>query len=431
LIYWNLALRTQTPVPSPRGKQQDLRQALGGKHLGVTEWMRMNAGIEADGSNLPVSLQKGIFQMLAQLRSPQLFPLIWPNDGDEAAREVGMLGAVLGIAKEGFAVIPQGGLERLDPLPPGGHTFPGQPQHGLGQVYAISETLNTGGSAFHPMGTNMFALAAAENSSARSSGRVHVGATSEQMIYLLLSKQPLFLFFATAPGDTAPYAFIRLQDVAVRDVDPGDRRLVLAGKRKAMEGEVCSIDSGEPVSAAPTRMPFGDPRMPLTLCFILADGRYQPFDALWLELQFSTDEELEAWQEHLTCADSFPNRKGSRERVPNEKTPPLAASLQRPVARRAGATGASIGRAVPEQVCESRTGQEAGPAQPRTPPLCDPGGLGQCQASAGHANVDYVPTTPVEGMSLPSATIGHGPHTPGISREPLENIEDVSPRRAG
>merc|ERR1712079_505094 len=38
---------------------------------------------------------------------------------------------------------------------------------------------------------------------------------------------------------------------------------------------------------------------PLPLCFLLADGRFQQFEALWLELQFNTDEELELWTREL------------------------------------------------------------------------------------------------------------------------------------
>lgn len=266
------------------------------------------------------------------------------------------------------------------------------------------------------------------------------------MIYLLLSKPPLFLFFATAPSDVAPYAFIRLQDAAVRDVDPGDRRLVLGGKRKATEGEVTSLDASDPMPVA-SGQPFGDPRMPLTLCFILADGRYQPFDALWLELEFSTDEDLQAWQERLECACNPPSStKGPREQFPTEKTPPLAASLQKPMARGGVASGARGGPNGPNAQRSARPAtspllSQAGSDEdgPGAPPMFDPGGSSACQslppclAQTANANVDYAPTTPVEGMSVASVQISQVPQTPCMSRDQGELIEDVSlsPRRAG
>lgn len=146
-----------------------------------------------------------------------------------------------------------------------------------------------------------------------------------EAVWLTL-RYSMFLFLSSGPGDAAPYAFIRLQDAVLRDVDYTAHCLVLAGRPKAAgvgkENTSTSIDGGgvsrENTASGPgsaksqtdakvstsraSFQPFGDTRLPLPLCFLLADGRFQPFDALWLEIQFNSDEDLESWARELGAA---------------------------------------------------------------------------------------------------------------------------------
>lgn len=123
-----------------------------------------------------------------------------------------------------------------------------------------------------------------------------------ESVWLTL-RHGLFLFLSTNPNDKAPYAFIRLQDAVLRDVDHGGQQLVLAGRPKP-----AATVRAEQASAASNpekqHSPFGDSsaRLPLPLCFLMADGRFQPFEALWLEIQFDSDEGLETWARELGAA---------------------------------------------------------------------------------------------------------------------------------
>merc|ERR1712224_543186 len=60
--------------------------------------------------------------------------------------------------------------------------------------------------------------------------------------------------------------------------------------------EESSKDQPDTLSVAPSALP---------ICFLLADGRFQPFEALRLELQFDTEEELRVWATALwqVCGD--------------------------------------------------------------------------------------------------------------------------------
>merc|ERR1712151_443937 len=91
--------------------------------------------------------------------------------------------------------------------------------------------------------------------------------------------------------------------------------------------------------------PFGEtPRLPLVLCFLLPDGRFQPFNALWLELMFKTDSELEQWERELqnACQASAattlpkgvlvgPTRLSPAPKMPEPSTPPTEAADPGPI----------------------------------------------------------------------------------------------------
>ena len=144
-----------------------------------------------------------------------------------------------------------------------------------------------------------------------------MGGEEAEPVWLTLRFE-LVLFLSTSPSDVAPYAFLRLEDAVLREVDRESRHLILAGRPKAKVPEATEVgdkdDEGRTGAlgcSATGRYamssPFGDPaRCPLQICFLLSDGRFQAFAALWLELEFGCDEDLDNWEREITqaCASS-------------------------------------------------------------------------------------------------------------------------------
>lgn len=373
--------------------------------------MLLNAGLEADGSNLPVHVQKGIYQTIKQGPLSQLF------SSADSMKHTKPLLAALRPQAEGWATIPAGGLERMDPLPAGSYAFPGS-HNGLGHVYAISEMLSSSLAPLMPM--PIF-----------GPERTIRTEMSDQVIYMMLSSPPLFLFFATSPADVAPYAFIRLQDADVQDADPSDRRLILAGRKREMEGEVTSLDE-EPLPTSTSRRPFGDARMPLTVCFILADGRFQPLDALWLELQLPSEEEALAWQQRIAPR---------ALRVPGEERAPLGSAMTRGASRR-HSPGPSLrprgGERPSEPHWVAQVGLDADNVAPPPPDAAaDACVLPREMVGLDSVCLDLTPATPLDGLSVTSTAGSGGPTTPLWNRSRESDLGTVceklapSPRRAG
>lgn len=264
------------------------------KRLSRSEWLDLNMGIEADGGNVPVYVQKGIYQKINMGGTPQLLPdfsASSPPVSSERGDKNGVADETITV--KGWASIPHGGLERLDPLL---HTGGGAG----GLAHCIFSETSSSPSAGMPNGPGLVQ-------------RTHTVEGGGEAVWLTL-QYSLFLFLWASPSEPAPYAFIRLQDAVLRDVDYTAQHLVLAGRPKGraeLEKEAedfAKRSSGEdgpldPHSQTASRpLPFGDPRLPLPLCFLLADGRFQPFEALWLEIQFNIDEDLETWARELGAA---------------------------------------------------------------------------------------------------------------------------------
>jgi len=283
MLCWNLQTSSRA-----------LPTAVSPRRLSLSGWMDINTCLEADGTNIPAHVQKGIYNRLARQRMPELLPYHGPPPAFEAQNTASSSsGGSLNndACKEdnaslvqGWASIPQGGLERQDLAMQG--AFAG-PRHCI-----LSET-----SSAPIRGVAGMALPAPPAAKKEDAG---------EAVWLSL-RCSFFLFLSSSPSDPAPYAFLRLQDAVIRDVNHINRNIILAGRpsreRQRVKPVVTEVDINNSVS------PSSDTNalLPLTLCFLLADGRFQPFDAVWLELHFDTDQDLELWGRELGIACDWPH----------------------------------------------------------------------------------------------------------------------------
>jgi len=273
MLSWNLH-------PANRGVA--LPGSVSPRRLSFSGWLDMNVGIEVDGSNINVQVQKRVYNTIADGRSSELIP----NTQDEPTPSLGST-ALPGV--QGWASVPRGGLERHEPI------FYAA-TNGSGQRLAHCILSETSSGMPHqpyvPGGTPV------GQTPSRHQPRDEGG----EAVWLSLRFSAL-LFLSSGPNEVAPYAFIRMQDAVIRDVNHQNRHLILAGRPKSRSKAENSSGASKDTaggSAVLSRLPFGDSaRLPLPLCFLLADGRFQQFEALWLELQFNTDEELELWAREL------------------------------------------------------------------------------------------------------------------------------------
>uniref|UniRef100_A0A7S4TAY0 SEC7 domain-containing protein n=1 Tax=Alexandrium monilatum TaxID=311494 RepID=A0A7S4TAY0_9DINO len=272
MLHWNLHGTSKRPM---------LPGVVSPRKLSINGWMDMNAGIEADGASVPDQVQRGIYQLISQSEMPELHPSV---DSEVAP---GQPTPSASSTASGWASVPRGGLERYQPA-----LFAGGSGPNLSHC-VLSET--TG--------------APAVQGSLAGPARQQTNC-SEEAVWLSL-RYSLFLFLSSSPV-AAPYAFVRLEDAAVREVSRRHCHLILAGRPKvpdAKPGSQGASNVGDP--AALSRTPFGDSsRLPLPLCFLLADGRFQPFEALWLEFQFPTEAELDSWVQHLKAGAVSPALNG-------------------------------------------------------------------------------------------------------------------------
>lgn len=256
------------------------------RRLSFQEWHDTNANIEADGKSPSAIVQKSIFKLLSQEQCPELLPVRKSTQSKEDEIEANS-STRNAEDFQGWASIPPGGLERNDaPLPFGG---PSGSAGSSGPKLAHCILSETSSSFFqYPIGASPSQLHLPVDTTSYSD--------KGEAVWLTLRYRK-WLFLSAAPYDPAPYAFIRLKDSVLRDVSYEGRSLIIAGRRRIEEEQE---DSDLRIAG-----PFGDSaRHSLPLCFLLADGRFQPFEALWLELQFASPDELQMWAGVLGAAGS-------------------------------------------------------------------------------------------------------------------------------
>eukprot|EP00929_Paragymnodinium_shiwhaense_P032421 TRINITY_DN17962_c0_g1_i1.p1 TRINITY_DN17962_c0_g1~~TRINITY_DN17962_c0_g1_i1.p1 ORF type:complete len:802 (-),score=132.15 TRINITY_DN17962_c0_g1_i1:128-2533(-) len=317
MLFWNM-----------HGSAEDYPSAATLPRLSLNGWLDMNSNIEADGSDIPGGVLTRIFQKVSQCKSRQLLPLHVgyrprPRHDSATTSEISAPSAASGGSEaadtahitekpaapqvassprpdlmrasaierpppspemqrdavlKGWASIPSGGLERHEPT--------------LQGALAPSPLTDGRHSCAHGILSETSGM---ERERQEAAGH-------EEPVYLTL-RFSYILFLAASPTE-APYAFVRLQDAAFRDENAADNQIVLGGKLRRTfktgrpEGDTEKSAAGGSSARAPP--PFGESlRRPLPLCFLLADGRYQPFEAVWLELHFKSSEDFVNWRTEL------------------------------------------------------------------------------------------------------------------------------------
>eukprot|EP00928_Gymnodinium_smaydae_P087368 TRINITY_DN71638_c0_g1_i1.p1 TRINITY_DN71638_c0_g1~~TRINITY_DN71638_c0_g1_i1.p1 ORF type:complete len:838 (-),score=165.09 TRINITY_DN71638_c0_g1_i1:64-2577(-) len=283
MLCWNLHA---DPQAMPGGTQQ--------RKMALSSWLEINSHLEGDGSNLPANVQHSIYEKVANTRCDSLLPrpeLIagsrergseksFSEDAEFYNQALAQQDDALVV--RGWASIPQGGLERQEMLLQTS-TRP------MVSRCVLSEATGLDGIA---------------------------GPEDECEAVWLSLRFYLTLFLSTSPKET-PYAFVRMQEAVLREVRRNELQLVLTGRlrRNPAAQDSAAAAEGPPATKLLSGVPFEtgeNARLPLQLCFLLADGRFQPYEALWLELQFQSLVELEAWESALTVACETPGAGPAR-----------------------------------------------------------------------------------------------------------------------
>lgn len=309
MLSWNLHADMEAFPAPPRPK------------MTVQNWIEINRGVELDGSDIPVNLQANIFETILAQPIPQLLPY-FSLRADEtevdkafsshsrpktlqdiyASRDAEM-------SVQGWSSIPPSGLERQEPANSDG-VGRMLPRRGTKPACIISEA-----SGLVAQGWNA-------NQEVPSEG---------EHVWLRLRFDVLLTMSAT-PGQ-APYAILRMQDAAIREVRIEERQIVLVGRLKEAPDTARSGRGASSGGLGTLKSPYGDAaRFPLPLCFLLADGRFEPYDALWLELQLDNVDDLEKWARAFRRATDDSGAYGMTETSPLRARLPTttAASSRQP-----------------------------------------------------------------------------------------------------
>lgn len=238
--------------------------------MSLGQWIELNTGIEGNGNDVPVHIQRSVYNTISEgraifskPRSPKVEDLL-PMCG-------------------GWAFVHCNGraTNSVGPSPPWSDASP--------RILA-----EQGGAS--SVGCSLPAPAAQQGECKPAAGLLEQVRSLEQgdrngeTTWLMLHQSLLLLSSEQGP-DCTPYGFASLRHVVLRRANAESKTIVLTGRSEpSWQTPDCSND---------------DPGW-LELCLLLGDGRFQCLEAPELELRLRSDSDFEAWTDALrdVCYDN-------------------------------------------------------------------------------------------------------------------------------
>jgi len=229
-----------------------------GQRMTLSEWVQLNTGIEGNGNDVPMHVQRGIYQVISE------------GNISLSGRPVPALPQMVPTA-EAWAYVHYSGRAQIT----SGSDPAAWPDASPRLLAAQGGTTSAGRSTPFPD--------TGESQDAKLAGSPLDGGPNGKGEATWLSLHPsLLLLSSGATADAPPYAFVSLRHAVLKETNADTRRILLRSR------------------ADPTWPPLASGEEDwLELCLLLGDGRFQPLEAPYLELQMVADHDFQIWSTHL------------------------------------------------------------------------------------------------------------------------------------
>lgn len=229
-----------------------------GQRMTLSEWVQLNTGIEGNGNDVPMHVQRGIYQVISE------------GNISLSGRPVPALPQMVPTA-EAWAYVHYSGRAQIT----SGSDPAAWPDASPRLLAAQGGTTSAGRSTPFPD--------TGESQDAKLAGSPLDGGPNGKGEATWLSLHPsLLLLSSGAAADAPPYAFVSLRHAVLKETNADTRRILLRSR------------------ADPTWPPLASGEEDwLELCLLLGDGRFQPLEAPYLELQMVADHDFQIWSTHL------------------------------------------------------------------------------------------------------------------------------------
>jgi hypothetical protein len=228
-----------------------------GQRMSLSEWVQLNTGIEGNGNDVPMHVQRGIYQVIAEKGGINL-----------SGRPVPTVPPLVPLA-EAWAYVHYSGRAQIT----SGSDPAAWPDASPRVLAAQGGATSAGRSAPLPDPSEI-----QDGKAALDAG----GASGKGEATWLSLHSSLLLLSSGAAAEAPPYAFVSLRHAVLKETNAATRRILLRSR------------------ADPTWPPLASGEEDwLELCLLLGDGRFQPMEAPYLELQLAADEDFHTWSAHL------------------------------------------------------------------------------------------------------------------------------------